>query len=282
MSKKKASSFSLGQLFRSKANGKSRASSAQQAATPAEQVMGVIEDPAAIVSFLSGAMDENLPVQIFLGELAPPCYTLFEWETKEDQAGKIIQCKNFVTTGQYLLIAALDPPIGNVRIRKASSVNVQFFTKINIFRCEVPFEKITDTKSIRLGFPETIQAEPEKRMAFRVKVNPLIEVTAEIIRPSGVSFKIDIVDISVGGMAFCPVKTIPKMGEGAKITIRVCCPETCDVSLDAVFIGIVPRDGAQIFRARFLIGTQDEAISIETLVMHLQRQTVQTRQALFK
>ena len=231
---------------------------------------------AEIAALLIAVLEEKLPVRVFLGNSSFPYYSHFEWELIEDSQGKIIDSKVYLEQGRYLLLAALDPPIGNLKIRTATKISVEFFTKFHLLDCLVRLEQITGTRKLRVSFPEKLRQKQQKRSSFRSPVDKEMKLLASITRPSGVVFKAMFCDLGVGGGAFYPVGATPRIAEHSRVSMHITYPEG-EVVVDAIIRGTFAKEGEQVFRAQFLIANHKTAGDVGELASYVQRENMQKR-----
>ena len=240
-----------------------------------------VESVPEIAELLITVLEERLPVRVFLGNSSFPYYTHFEWELLEDMEGKIVDSKAYLEEGRYLLLAALDPPIGNLKIRTATKISVEFFTKFHLLDCLVRLKKITGARKLQMSFPEKIRQKPQKRSSFRSPVDYRMNIGASITRPSGVVFKAQFSDFGVGGAAFYPSGVTPRIADHSRVQMHISYPEG-EVSVDAIIRGSFAKDGEQFFRAQFLVANHKTAREIGELASYVQRGNLQKRVETFE
>ncbi|OSM05237.1 hypothetical protein [Magnetofaba australis] len=236
---------------------------------------GTVDDVEKIISIIIKAIEDNLPVQLTIGEQDPfTYYTYFEREHENTI---------YLKEARYVLIAALDPPIGNIKIRNAVYVDAQMFTDTTLVRARLRFQKVRESKIIQLSFPAKLEQEPQKRAVIRAKIDPKWALNLEIIRPSGVKFDAKAYDIGTGGLAFYPVKKdLPRITDGSRSEVVIHWPEGKPIRIDAMLIGEFSKEGYTGYRCRFMIGNYELAKQIEEMVAWVQRQTLKKRTRLFK
>ena len=239
-----------------------------------------VESVGEIAALLIAVLEERLPVRVFLGNSSFPYYSHFEWELVEDSQGKVIDSKVHLEQGRYLLLAALDPPIGNLKIRTATKISVEFFTKFHLLDCIVRLEQITGTRKLRLSFPEKLQQKQQKRSSFRAPIDKDMRLIASITRPSGVVFKALFCDFGIGGAAFYPTGATPRIAEHSRVEMHITYPEGA-VKVDAIIRGTFAKDGEQVFRAQFLVANHKTAGDLGELASYVQRENVQKRNNTF-
>ena len=244
----------------------------------------VIESTAEIAQLLIAVLEEKLPVRVFLGDYSLPYYSLFESEPVEDENGEIIENKNgeilynkeHLERGGYILLAALDPPIGNIKIRTAAEINVELLTRFHLLECMVELQKITENKKLRLSFPQQINKKPQTRTAFRAPVDVNMDIFVTIIRPSGISFSAKLDNISVGGAAFYPLSVTARIPDNSRVKMDISYPEG-NITVDNVVLGTFVKGGGQFFRSRFLVSSSRTVNDISSLVNYVQREKSKKR-----
>lgn len=226
-------------------------------------------------------LKERLPVRIFLGDATLPYYSQFEWELAEDSEGKVVDSKTHLEEGLYLLLAALDPPIGNLKIRSATKISVEFFTRHHLLDCKVHLKKITGTRKLCMSFPEKIRKKPQKRSSYRAPVDRRMNLLASVTRPSGVVFKALFTDLGNGGAAFVPTGATPRIADHSRVEMEITYPEG-HVSVDAIIRGSFAKEGDQVFRAQFLVANHKIAGELDALASYVQRGNIQKRVETFE
>lgn len=245
-------------------------------APPLEIKEGAVEDKEQILEVLTAVLTENLPVHVQINEAPFVYYSHFDWELEENANKEIVDSKLYLEEARYLLLAALDPPIGNIKIRNSEKVTLQFFTQRLLFDCRTSFQQMTAGKKICLAFPGSIAQKPQKRSAFRAPVDRNWDITAEVTRPSGISFNAKLNDISTGGTAFYSMGATPRIAEDSKVNMLFTYPEG-HLETQAVVLGSFVKEGEQYFRTQFLVANYETARKIEALVTFVQRENIQKR-----
>ncbi|MEO5340678.1 MAG: PilZ domain-containing protein [Magnetococcus sp. MYC-9] len=243
------------------------ASTARESSPHATPAMGPI-----LLSVLEG----KFPVRVLLGNTSFWYYSHFEWELVENEAGEVLESRAYLEEGRYLLLAPLDPPIGNLKIRNAKEVCLELASQYHLLECVTTLEQITPLRKIRLAFPKSIRQKPQQRLAVRVPVLRGMPIVATIIRPSGIVFEAQFRDLSSGGAAFCATGAIPKIADHSRITMSITFPDG-KVEVDAVIAGSFPKDGEHIFRAQFLVADHQTSRTINSLVSYVERENIQRR-----
>lgn len=236
----------------------------------------VVESVPEIAALLMTILEEKLPVRVFLGDASFPYYTLFEWELLEDETGKIVEDKGHLERGESMILAALDPPIGNLKIRTATEIHIEFFTRFHLLNCQASLKEITGARKLCMTFPERLTQKQQRRESFRAPVDRRMEIVVSVTRPSGIVFGVKLADLSVGGAAFYPTGATPKIADHSRVEMEITFPEG-HVQVDAVILGSFAKDGEQFFRAQFLVSNHKTSIELGEVVSYIQRESVQKR-----
>ena len=242
---------------------------------------GVVSSMAEMVPLLSTVLQDKLPVQVFLSNAPSAFYSHFEWELLEDELGQVQQSKAYLDQGQYLLLASLDPPIGNLKMRNATEIRLEFASKYHLLECTTTLDTITPARKICLAFPKSLRQKPQQRLAVRVPVERNMNIVISVVRPSGIVFEAKFVDISSGGAAFFATGAIPMIADHTRVDMTVTYPEG-KVRVESVILGAFSKQGEQIFRAQFLVDSQKAASDINALVGYVQRENIQRRKKLLQ
>ncbi|ABK44374.1 type IV pilus assembly PilZ [Magnetococcus marinus MC-1] len=233
----------------------------------------MIEDEEAIVKIVTRAIVEHLPVQIQLEE--GDAFTFFTYFEKENDE------ITYLEQARYVLVDALDPPLGNIKIRSAVFVEVSMFTELHLVRTKLRFQKIIEGKTIQMSFPRYLQQEPQKRAMVRAKLESQWKFSLEITRESGVKFAAKAYDISTGGVAIYYKEKIPKITEGSRVETIIYWPEGPPIRVDSVIIGQFSKQGYTGYRIRFLVGSFDLNQALGKVVSLAQRMSLTKRTRLF-
>nr|CRH05008.1 conserved protein of unknown function with a pilZ domain [Candidatus Magnetococcus massalia] len=233
-----------------------------------------IEEEEEIRKVIVRAIEEHLPVQIQLNDEqdAFTYYTYFERQNDTTL---------YLEDGRYALLGALDPPVGNIKVRNATFVFLQMFTELHLVRTKVRFQKIFDQKIIQIGFPRYLQQEPQKRATVRASIESRWPFSLDIIRQSGVKFTAKPFDLSTGGCAFYYSGKIPKITEGSRVDVVVHWPQGAAITVEAAVIGPFSKAGHSGYRLRFLVGSYDLARQLEEVVTLAQRMKLKKRTKMF-
>ncbi|MBF0462324.1 MAG: PilZ domain-containing protein [Magnetococcales bacterium] len=252
---------------------------ASSAVVPVQE--GVVDSLSAMLPLLTTVLEEKFPVQIFLNNAATSFYSHFEWELLEDEKGQVLQSKNYLERGEYLLLAAMDPPIGNLKIRNSTEIRLEFASKHHLIECETTLDLITPARKICLAFPKKLKQKQQQRLAVRVPVERTMTVVASIVRPSGIVFDAKFCDVSSGGAAFFAMGATPRIADHSRVEMTITYPGG-KVMVDAVVLGTFSKNGEQVFRAQFLVDSHKTSSDINALVAHVQRENIQRRKKLLQ
>lgn len=125
---------------------------------------------------------------------------------------------------RWILITPLEPPEGNMRIRKASKVVIGFYLGLESFRTVVSFRKvqrIETGQAIELSWPPAFQSAP-KRQQHRIEIPADMNLEVQVQKRGSEPFTARIVDISPGGLSFtCNELPVPlESGDKVGLSIR--------------------------------------------------------------
>lgn len=233
-----------------------------------------IQDEQRIIKLVELALLNENPVQMQI----PGENTMFFTRFCTDDRGDL---ENF-SKGVCLAILPLDPPMGNIKVRFAPMVRINFFTDLYIVEASVRFEKIREDRTIQLTFPKRLIQGPQKRSHERVKVDPKLEFILEVIRPSGLSFRGSVLDLSVGGLCFCADENVARLEEGMKVSFTMECRLHPVVNVAGVVLGKFKRDKDSCYRVKFLIKTRETMQQLQTLLLAIANDRAARRDRLFK
>ncbi|MBF0402151.1 MAG: PilZ domain-containing protein [Magnetococcales bacterium] len=244
---------------------------------PTEKVKeAVLESTALMAPLLITVLKEKFPVRIFLGNSSFSYFTHFEWELVEDENGRVAESKIHLEEGLYLLVAPLDPPIGNLKIRSATEIRAEFASEYHLLECVTTLIRFTPERKICLSFPTSLRQKPQKRAAVRVPVDRNMKIVASVVRPSGIVFAARVLDISASGAAFAPTGATPRIADHSRVELSFSYP-TGKAVVDAVILGSVLKDGETVFRAQFLVASHQISCDVNLLVSYVQRENLQRR-----
>ncbi|MBF0189664.1 MAG: PilZ domain-containing protein [Magnetococcales bacterium] len=128
------------------------------------------------------------------------------------------------TDERWILITPLEPPDGNMRIRKAAKVVIGFCLGLELFRTVVSFRKVQRVETgqaIELSWPPAFQRSP-KRQQHRVDIPADMDLEVQVQKRGAEPFTARIVDLSPGGLSFtCDALSVPlESGDKVGLSIR--------------------------------------------------------------
>lgn len=187
-------------------------------------------------------------------------------------------------TNLYLIIDALDPAIGNLRIRKSDSVILKMNTHRYNLSFDVNYVEMVERNVLKLSFPEKIIIRTEKRAAIRVTIDRDWGLKTTVTREAGITFPVKIINISSGGIYFQPEATLPTIIGGGHITCHFNWKsQHINCNTNATVIEHNELNGELFYRARFNFEQYDSAMrDLEALVATAQLRHIQHRRELFK
>ncbi|MBF0381147.1 MAG: PilZ domain-containing protein [Magnetococcales bacterium] len=184
----------------------------------------------------------------------------------------------------YLIIDALDPAIGNLRIRKSSSVVIRMSTKRYNLEFVVNYIDLYRSNIFKLSFPETILIRTEKRSSVRVSIDKKWSLTANLTRDAGITFPVKLMNISSGGIYFKPPSKLPTLLDGGNVVCHFKWKSqniVCNTSAAIIQNAIV--DEVLYYRCRFQFEQYDISMrDLEALVATAQLRQIRRRKELYK
>jgi hypothetical protein len=220
-------------------------------------------------------MEGDFPINVRIGK------QIFDYHSflKLDMVGGMLGEANL-----YLIIDALDPAIGNLRIRKSSSVILRMSTKRHNLEFKVDFLEMMGRNILKLSFPENIIIRTEKRSAIRVSVDKKWSLSCTITRKAGITFPVKMINISSGGLFFQPSGKLPSIIDGGNVVCNFKWKsQNISCNTQAVIIERVSIDEVVYYRCRFTFEQYDSAMrELEALVATAQLRQIQRRRELFK
>ncbi|MGN7613592.1 PilZ domain-containing protein [Magnetococcales bacterium HHB-1] len=224
------------------------------------------------------ARDRGAAVQVLLGNSPLPYFTLFDSEqTRWDN----------LRHGKPISIKALDPPVGNVRIRNIQEpAQLSFYTDREIIQFKSDFIDIIDRETIIITYPETFISKPQQRDAVRVVIDTSLDMSVEIIYGPKKSIRAQLKDISSGGLVLFLPEKAPLLDQGNTIKLTIHAPQRPKIEVKGTIIRhfqeTIPPDPLQNFYCvRFSIEDYGTAQEIDALVAKVQRIALQRRRDLF-
>ncbi|MBF0435280.1 MAG: PilZ domain-containing protein [Magnetococcales bacterium] len=218
-------------------------------------------------------MDGEIPILLHIGA------QIFDYHSTLKMAGGIGSSEKNL----YLLIKALVPPIGNVRIRHADVITISMNSKHFNFLMDVTFVEQVSKNILKISFPSEIMIRTEKRKSVRVNVDPAWNVSLEAAVGRKEVFKPELENISYGGFYFKAAGKRPNLSPGQKISFRMRWPDIkLDTKVETVLIEMCSKYGDPFFRSHFTFETYDKTMQqIESFVAAAQSVHLQYRKALF-
>lgn len=229
-----------------------------------------------MVPVLVRGLEGKFPLQVSLNNSTVPFSSQLEWELVDGAGGKR-PVKTHIEKGEYLLVSALIPPVGNLKIRNASLVTLEFTTQSHLINCATTLDRITSTRQIRLVFPDGVIQKRERRGSFRALVDLHMPVAATVTRASGIVFEAKFCNVSASGVGFFATGAIPKVADNSKVEMNITHPDG-KLEVAGVILGSYASGGEQMFRTQFLPDGDQEASSVSALVAYVQREHMLRRQ----
>ncbi|MBF0445049.1 MAG: hypothetical protein HQL68_05625 [Magnetococcales bacterium] len=232
-----------------------------------------VTDPEEIKKIFVQALLEDNPFQLQIGTQVFVYYTRFVHDP---------YLAEYIENGVRLLIAPLDPPIGNIKIIKSKFVTLELFTEFYLVNAKLHFLSRPNPESIELSFPTKLNIGKQKRDSIRVVIDPIWGLEVKAIRPSGISFSGIPTDLSTGGICFSTETSIPIMTKQFRLLLIIIWPSRgVEVQAKAILIKYHDKEGDIFFRAKFLFESYDEARAMEELATALQIREIKKREDLF-
>ncbi|MBF0379659.1 MAG: hypothetical protein HQL69_01495 [Magnetococcales bacterium] len=233
----------------------------------------VVTDPEEIIKIFTQALLEDNPFQLQIGKQVFVYYSRFTIDP---------QLAEYIENGERLLIAPLDPPIGNIKIIKSKFVTLELFTEFHLVNTKLQFLSRPNPESIELSFPTKLQLGKQKRDSIRVAIDPIWGLEVKAVRPSGITFNGRPTDLSTGGICFSTEAAIPILTKQFRLLLIITWPSrNVEVQAKAILIKFHDKDGDIYFRAKFLFENYDEARAMEELASALQLREIKKREDLF-
>lgn len=249
---------------------------AKKAEKKEENAETVVQEKEKIISVMQAALMSGGPIKV---QITGETIQFFTFFALEDSGSA-----DYLLKANILLIAPLDPPLGNLKIRRAPAVVLSFFTDTFIAETRVRFLKVRADRNLELTFPQEITRSKQKRVAARYKVDSSFKYQMRVVRPSGVPFEGKIIDISTGGMAFyARDKTVARMEESGIIKFEITPPGLeREIHVEGKILGAVEKEGQPCFRAQFKIKTQETLRLLKKFVDAVANDQATRRQKLFE
>ncbi|MBF0370963.1 MAG: PilZ domain-containing protein [Magnetococcales bacterium] len=219
-------------------------------------------------------MEGDQPIRLHFGRQIFNYHSYLKVNIREFQAADSL----------YLLIDALDPPIGNIRIRSSQFIDIQMFTKKYFLGFRVSYLDLVKKNLFKLSFPNELMVKREKRASIRVKTDSKWKISTLITREAGITFPVQLRDISVGGLCFDCKENIPKINKASTLTCQFEWKELdAPLTLSASVVeGFVEEDLCG-YRGRFLFDSYDDSLrALERMVSAMQLKYLKRRKKYFK
>ncbi|MBF0456139.1 MAG: PilZ domain-containing protein [Magnetococcales bacterium] len=233
----------------------------------------VITIPLEIREILSQAVLENNPFQLQIDEQIFIYYTHFDPD---------LNLEEDIQEGNRILIAPLDPPIGNLKLINSKKVTLELFTALHLLEFEVTFLARLEYGTLALSFPDKVVLGKQKRESVRIPIDPKWGLIVHAVRPSGLTFVGRPVDINIGGTCFFCVGNPPPLNEKSRLKIIIKWPaRQIEVEANAIVIKHHDKEGEIFFRTKFLFETYKDARAMEEITTDLQRREIKRREEIF-
>ncbi|MBF8274037.1 MAG: hypothetical protein HW380_3142 [Magnetococcales bacterium] len=218
-------------------------------------------------------MDGEMPILLHIGD------QIFDYHSYLKMAGT----RGSSEKNLYLLIDALTPPIGNIRIRHADMITISLNTTSHNVVMDVGFIERIGGNVLKITFPQEVIVRTEKRKSVRVNIDPAWDVSLEMAVGRKDAFRPKLENVSFGGFYFRAPAQHPKLAADQHRTARFAWPTMkLDVQVKIEIIEMCKKNGETFFRYRFSFDSYDKAMQkMESLVAHAQSLHLQRRQALF-
>ncbi|MBF0382025.1 MAG: hypothetical protein HQL69_13460 [Magnetococcales bacterium] len=220
-------------------------------------------------------MEGDFPINVRIGRQIFDYHSFLKLDVVSGEVG---------ATSLYLIIDALDPAIGNLRIRQSDSVVLRMCTKRHNLEFKVDYLELVRRNVLKLSFPEKIIIRTEKRASIRVSVDKNWGFEGKITRKAGITFPVKLINISSGGLFFQPKGELPSIMDGGDIVCHFnwksqnirCNTQASIIERDSI-------DEVVYYRCRFNFEQYDSAMrDLEAMVATAQLRQIQRRRELFK
>ncbi|MBF0444253.1 MAG: PilZ domain-containing protein [Magnetococcales bacterium] len=220
-------------------------------------------------------MEGDFPINVKIGSQIFDYHSFLKLDVVSGEVG---------ATSLYLIIDALDPAIGNLRIRKSDSVMLRMSTKRHNLEFKVYYLELVKRNVLKLSFPENIIIRTEKRASIRVSVDKDWGFIGTITRKAGITFPVKLINISSGGLFFQPQGKLPSIMDGGEIVCHFRWKsQNIRCNTKATIIERTSIEEVVYYRCRFNFEQYDSAMrDLEALVATAQLRQIQRRRELFK
>ncbi|MBF0455207.1 MAG: hypothetical protein HQL72_10385 [Magnetococcales bacterium] len=220
-------------------------------------------------------MEGDFPIHVKIGN------QIFDYHSflKVDIIGGIQSEANL-----FLMIDALDPAIGNLRIRKCDSVVLKMNTSRYNLAFHVDFLEMVERNILKLSFPDQMTVRTEKRAAIRVSIDKKWGLKTQVTRDAGITFPVNLLNISSGGVYFQPKGSLPSIINGGHVVCHFKWKsQKINCNTQATIIEHQVIDEVLYYRARFQFEQYDSAMrELEALVATAQLRLIKRRREMFK
>ncbi|MBF0147202.1 MAG: hypothetical protein HQL84_04640 [Magnetococcales bacterium] len=233
-----------------------------------------VDDPVLLQQLMAVlTMDGEMPILLHIGE------QIFDYHSYLKMAGGM----GHTDKSLYLLIDALTPPIGNVRIRHADIIVISLNTQTYNVVMEVNFIERLGGNVLKITFPREVIVRTEKRKSVRVNIDSAWNIVLEVAVGRKEAFKPRLENVSYGGFYFKAQNHHPKLASGDQHTVHFIWPSMkIETRVNTTLIETCSKNGDPFFRARFTFEIYDKSMQqIESLVASAQSMHLQRRKALF-
>ncbi|MBF0614826.1 MAG: PilZ domain-containing protein [Magnetococcales bacterium] len=124
---------------------------------------------------------------------------------------------------RWILMTPLEPPDGNLRIRKSARVVIGFCLGLEMFRTVVTFRRVQRVESgqaIELSWPPAFQIST-KRQQMRVEIPADMKLEIQVHKKGADPFVVPIFDISPGGLSFTSAGLPVSLESGDRVGLSI-------------------------------------------------------------
>lgn len=182
----------------------------------------------------------------------------------------------------FLIIDALDPPIGNVRIKVSSLIILRIFSDKFCFEMKVNMLGVKGGK-FKLSMPREIGIQKERRASIRVKIDPKWQIETQGTRMAGMTLPMTMDNISLGGICFYCPEHIPSVIEGLQVDFNILWPSNeleLDLTVHIVDWFKLKELGTCRYHTRYRFENYDKTVrSLEGMVTDMQREILSNRKS---
>lgn len=198
------------------------------------------------------------------------------FETRDEEDLKVVR------QGRAILMAPMDPPLGNVKIRFAPEVVVRFSLHDYAVEAEVVLETLLENRTLRLSFPRELHLTPQQRYNDRIPMVPNLPVEMVVWSEEGNALQARVHDLSRGGVAFFTLENSnAELALGGKVRLTLMVQSVTVLELSAELLGTKRVEGQICYRAVFRYQSGRERSVQEHLVSRMEQELKRRRQELF-